>query len=115
PALLLGLLTAADRITLWMVLVLALALGMVEALDKPARQSFVIEMVGPRDLTNAVALHNIMVNAGKVGGPAIAGILITSIGLPPTFLLNAVSFLAVVASLAMMRRDQLYTTAPAQR
>lgn len=115
PALLLGVLTAADRITLWMVLVLALALGMVEALDKPARQSFVIEMVGHRDLTNAVALHNIMVNAGKVGGPAIAGILISTIGLPPTFLLNAASYLAVVASLVMMRHDQLQPATRAHR
>ncbi len=115
PALLLGILTATDRITLWMVLVLALALGAIEALDKPARQSFVIEMVGHRDLTNAITLHNIMINTGKVGGPAIAGVLITTVGLPPTFLLNAVSFVAVVASLAMMRRDQLHTAGPAQR
>lgn len=115
PALLLGILTAADRISLWMVLSLALALGAVEALDKPTRQSFVIEMVGHRDLTNALTLHNIMVNAGKIGGPAIAGVLITTVGLPSTFLLNAASFMAVVASLAMMRRDQLYTAGPAQR
>ncbi|NIS29279.1 MAG: MFS transporter, partial [Actinobacteria bacterium] len=65
------------------------SLGVIEALDKPARHSFVIEMVGPEHITNAVALNNIVLNAGKVVGPAVAGILISTVGLASTFLVNA--------------------------
>lgn len=115
PALLLGVLTATDLVTLWMVLALALALGLVEALDKPARHSFVIEMVGPQHVTNAVALNNIVLNAGKVVGPALAGVLISTVGLAYTFLLNAASYVAIVAALLLMRSDQLHAAPRAQR
>jgi predicted MFS family arabinose efflux permease len=115
PALLLGVLTATGVVTWWIVLVLALSLGLIEALDKPARHSFVIEMVGPQHITNAVALNTITLNAGKVVGPAVAGILISTVGLASTFLLNAVSYLAVVLALLAMRTDQLFPVVRATR
>lgn len=115
PALLLGVLTVTGLVTLWMVLVLALMLGLVEALDKPARHSFVIEMVGPEHVTNAVALNNIVLNAGKVIGPALAGVLISTVGLASTFLVNAVSYVAIVLALLLMRPDQLFPAARTRR
>ena len=115
PALLLGLLTASGAVTLWMILVLAFVLGTIEAFEKPARHSFPIEMVGPEHLTNAIALSTIVINAGRVVGPAIAGILITTVGLSASFLLNAVSFGAVVAGLLLMRPTQLHRSPPATR
>lgn len=115
PAVVLGVLTSTGHITLWLVLTLALCLGVTEALDKPARHSFVIEMVGAGQVTNAVTLNSIMMNAGKVGGPAIAGILISTIGLAPTFLINAASYLAIVVGLLLMRPDQLQRAIPTRR
>ena len=84
PALCLGVLTLTGTARIWIVLVLALVLGCIEAMDKPTRHTFVVEMVGRDHLTNAVALNNIVQNAGKVVGPAVAGILITALGLPST-------------------------------
>ena len=114
PALLLGLLTASGAVTLWMILVLALVLGLIESFEKPARHSFPIEMVGPAHLTNAIALSTIVINAGRVLGPAIAGILITTVGLSASFMLNSLSFGAVVAGLLLMRPGQLHRSPPAQ-
>ena len=115
PALLLGVLTATGTVRLWMVLVLALVLGSAEALDKPARHTFVIEMVGPRHVPNAVALNNITINAGKVVGPAVAGVLISTVGLAYCFFINAVSFAAVVAGLLLMRTELLERPVRAHR
>lgn len=115
PAILLGGLTATEHITLWMVLSLALTLGTIEALDKPARHSFVIEMVGPGQVTNAVTLNSIVVNASRVSGPAAAGILINTVGLGPTFIINAATFLAIVLALALIRADELERTPPTPR
>lgn len=115
PAVLLGVLTATEHITLWMVLVLALVLGIIEALDKPARHTFVIEMVGSGQVTNAVTLNSLVMNVGKVGGPAIAGVLINAVGLALTFVLNAVSFTAVVLGLLLMQADQLDRATPTRR
>ncbi|MGH8775974.1 MAG: MFS transporter [Jiangellaceae bacterium] len=115
PAVLLGVLIATDRVQLWMVLVLALCLGTIGALDKPARHTFVIEMVGPSRLTNAVTLNSIVINAGKVTGPAIGGVLIATVGLAPSFMINSVSYLAVVTGLLLMRTDQLQPAPPMRR
>lgn len=115
PAVLLGVLTATGQVTVWIVMALALALGCIEALDRPARQTFVIEMVGPRDLTNAVALNSIAINGGKVVGPAAAGILIATVGLATCFFVNALSFLAVVAALLFVRTSQLHRADRADR
>jgi MFS family permease len=113
PALLLGVLTATGAVTLWMVLVLALVLGCIECFEKPARHTFPVELVGKEHLTNAVALSNIVINAGKVVGPAVAGVLITTVGMASSFFVNAASFGAVLAGLLLMRPRQLHRSPPA--
>jgi MFS family permease len=113
PALCLGTLTATHSVRIWIVLVLALALGCIEAMDKPTRHTFVVEMVGRDHLTNAVALNNIVQNAGKVVGPAVAGILITTLGLPWAFFINAASFLTVIVGLLRMDTAKLSRPVPA--
>jgi MFS family permease len=98
PAALLGVLTATENITLWMVFVMAAILGTIEAFDKPARQTFIAEVVARDQLTNALTLNNITINAGKLIGPAIAGVLITGIGMAASFFVNAASFCASIWS-----------------
>lgn len=115
PAVALGVLSATGTITLWMILALALLLGTVEALDKPARHTFIMEMARPEHATNAVTLNSIVQNLGKVGGPAAAGVLIATVGIPLTFFLNAASFVAVIVGLALMRTDQIRRAVPAPR
>ncbi len=88
---------------IWEVIVLATLLGTVNAFDIPARQSFLIEMVGREDLLNAIALNSSMFNGARVAGPAIAGLLVAWVGEGWCFLLNALSYLAVIAGLFMMR------------
>ncbi len=111
-ALVLGLLAAADRVSLWMVFVLAFCLGWVNVFDNPARQTFVIEMVGKENLKNAVTLYSSLVNLSRVIGPAIAGGLIAFVGLAPCFILNGISYAAVVIMLAMMRPEELHPAPP---
>ena len=107
-ALALGLLVAGGSVKLWMVWVLALLMGTINAIDAPARQSFVVEMVGPEALANAVGLNSVIVNASRMVGPAIAGVLIVTVGMSWTFLLNAASFLAVLGALWAMRPADLH-------
>ncbi len=106
-ALVLGLLVASGAVRLWMVMALALALGGVHLFDNPARQSFVLEMVGPGRLANAVTLNSVIVNAARTLGPAAAGLLIATAGTAVCFLVNAGSYLLVVAAFALMRREEL--------
>ncbi len=115
PSLLLGILTLTHHINVALVLALALAGGVVDAFNKPARQSFPSEMVPVANLTNAVMLNNIIQDTGKVIGPAIGGVLIASVGLPATFFWNAISFVAVIVSLLLMRQDQLCAPVPVAR
>ena len=103
PSLLLGVLTLTHHINVGLVLGLAVVGGLIDALDKPARQSFPSEMVSAPHLANAVMLNNIVQDTGKVVGPAVAGVLIAAVGLPYTFFVNALSFLAVLAGLLLMR------------
>ena len=98
-ALVLGLLTITDRVQLWQVYLLALLLGMNNCFENPARQTFVLEMVGPKDLRNAVSLNAVLVNTARAVGPSIAGIIIVTGGIGLCFLLNGLSFLAVIISL----------------
>lgn len=114
-AFVLGLLTATGEIELWMVNVLAFALGVVTAMDNPSRQSFVHEMVGPEDLTNAVSLNTVVFNASRIVGPGIAGVLIATAGIAPSFFVNAASYLAVVLALALMRPADLHRGVRAER
>ncbi len=99
-AVLLGLLDLGGVVQLWHVYLIALLLGLVAAIDMPVRQSFVVEMVGPGELTNAVALNSAIFNSGRIVGPALSGILITVAGTGWSFLANATSTIAVVAGLA---------------
>lgn len=91
----------------WHVAALALALGCVNTFDLPARQSFVVEMVGKPDLASAVALNSAVFNGARIVGPAIAGILISQIGIAPAFLFNGLSFVAVIAALTQIRAEGL--------
>lgn len=93
---------------LWEVYLLALLLGVVNLFDNPARQSFVVEMVGPDDLPNAVSLNSIVMNGARIVGPAISGVLIATVGIAICFEANAASYLAVIAALVMMRRSELH-------
>ena len=111
----LGLLTVAGLVQLWHVYVFAFLLGCVAAFDSPARQTFVAELVGEADLSNAVALNSTSFNAARLIGPALAGILITAAGSGWLFLINAASFVAVIASLRLLRVDELHRTNRAVR
>lgn len=115
PSLLLGILTLTHHITVQLVLVLALTGGVVDALNKPARQSFPSELVPVAHLTNAVMLNNVIQDTGKVIGPAIGGVLIAGVGLPFTFFWNAMSFVAVIAALLLMGPDELAAPEPVGR
>jgi MFS family permease len=114
-ALILGILVATDRVSLWMVYILAFCLGWVNVFDNPARQTFVIELVGEDKLRNAVTLYSGLVNLSRVIGPTIAGALIAFVGLAPCFILNGISYVAVVIMLARMRRDELQITPPSPK
>ncbi|HEY5335575.1 MAG TPA: MFS transporter, partial [Mycobacteriales bacterium] len=114
-ALILGVLTVTHVVNVAEIFVLAFLLGLNNCFENPARQSFVLEMVGPRDLRNAVTLNSVLVNAARAVGPAIAGILIATVGTGPCFLVNAVSFIAVVYSLATMDTTKLAPTVPTGR
>ncbi|GAA4481590.1 MFS transporter [Rhodococcus olei] len=111
----LGLLTVTGTVQLWHVYVLAFLLGLGNSFENPARQAFVLEMVGPDDLRNAVSLNSVLVNAARAVGPAIAGIVIAAGGLGTCFLLNALSFVAVVVSLVRLDVDTLRPSPPARR
>jgi MFS family permease len=109
-ALVLGTLVLTGLVEVWHVYVLAFALGLGNAVDTPTRQSFVVEMVGPKDLPNAVGLGSASFNAARILGPATAGLLIVAFGGTGwVFVLNALSFVAVVAVLAGLRSDELHT------
>jgi len=114
-ALALGLLDLTGAVQLWHVYVLAFALGMTTAIDSPVRQSFVTELVGPSLLPNAVSLNSATFNTARVLGPAAAGLLIAASGTSWVFLINAASFLAVLAVLLLMRDDELFAGKPIAR
>jgi MFS family permease len=112
-ALMLGVLTIAGVVRLWHVYVFAFLSGSAAALDAPVRQTFVAEMVGDEDLTNAVALNSTSFNAGGWIGPAVAGLLIARVGLGWAFLLNGLSFGAVLISMSFFRLSELHASARA--
>ena len=102
-AFILAVLTLMSRIEVWHVLVLSILLGIVNAFDIPVRQSFVAEMVGREDLINAIALNSSMMNASRIVGPAIAGVLVATVGEGWCFLLNGLSYLAVIVCLVFIK------------
>jgi MFS family permease len=114
-ALALGLLVVTGLIELWHVYLLAFLSGCVNAVDMPARQTFVSDLVKDEELSNAVALNSASINIGQMVGPAIAGIMIAAVGTGWAFLINAVSFAAVLASLGLLRVAELHPNARATR
>ena len=92
-----------------MVYALVFVRGAVNAVDNPARQSFAIEMVGPENVVNAVALNSVIVHTSRILGPAIAGVVIALLGVGPCFLVNAFSFLAMIVALRRMDPAALQT------
>jgi len=106
-ALILGVLDVTGIVQYWQVLVLALLLGLVSAVDSPVRQSFAVEMVGPDDLTNAVGLNSTIFNSARILGPAVAGVVIAAVGTGWAFVANAISSIAVLTGLALMRPSEL--------
>ena len=114
-ALALGAVTAAGVVQVWMVYVLAFGLGVVTALDNPARRAFVPEMVAKQDIGNAVGLNSTVFTASRVIGPAVAALVIATLGVAWCFLLNAVSFGAVIWALAAMHPAELRAATPVVR
>jgi predicted MFS family arabinose efflux permease len=107
-ALVLGLLTLSGLVQVWMVAVLAVGLGLVNMVDIPTRQSFVHEMVGQERIANAVSLNSVVMNSARIVGPALAGLLIAGVGIAACFLVNAASYIAVIAGLWAMRPAELH-------
>lgn len=103
PALVLGVLVHLELVAVWIVMVAALVQGLADALDKPARLTYVNDIATPATLTNAVTLNGIIQDSGKVAGPALAGILISAVGLSAAFYINAASFLPVIVALLLIR------------
>jgi MFS family permease len=114
-ALFLGVLDVAGVVQYWHVIVLASTLGVIAAIDTPVRQSFVIEMVGKDDLTNAVAINSTIFNLGRILGPAIAGVVISAVGTGWAFIGNSASSIAVLIGLLLMRVEELTPSTPVQR
>ncbi|MFB6617142.1 MFS transporter [Streptomyces sp. NPDC085524] len=108
-------LTLAGHVQVWHVYLAAFLLGLVTVVDNPARQTFVPEMVGKKQLANAVSLNSANFQSARLVGPAIAGVLITAVGSGWAFLLNGLSFAAPVIGLLMMRTDELHPVEPQPR
>jgi len=114
-ALILGLLVATNIVQLWMVYVLAFLLGMVSVFDNPTRLTFYMELVGPEKLRNAVTLYSTLVNLSRIIGPALAAGLIASIGIAACFIINGISYFAVVIMLTMMHAEEMTICKPVPR
>ncbi|MEV0623634.1 MFS transporter [Nonomuraea sp. NPDC050404] len=115
-ALTIGILTMTGSAQVWHVYVMAFLLGMISCVEVPSRQAFVVEMVGRGDLPNAIALNSSIFNLARVVGPALAGVLIFVLGgTGPIFLINALTFSGVIASLIFMRKAELNPAPPVPR
>jgi MFS family permease len=111
-ALILGVLALTGEVRIWHVYALAFALGLVTVVDNPARQTFAVEMVGKAEMSNAIALNSAVFNLGRIAGPAVAGVVISIVGTPLAFIVNAASYVAVIIALKLMRPAELR---PAER
>jgi MFS family permease len=114
-ALALGVVTLTGVVELWMVYLLAAGFGTVTALDNPSRQTFVMEMVGPDGISNAVTLNSVVVNAARAIGPAIGGVIIATLGVGECFVFNAASYLAVIVAMCFIRTSELHPAARSAR
>jgi MFS family permease len=115
PALGLLAIVATGVVAPWMVMALVFVRGAVNAVDNPTRQSFAIEMVGADRVVNAVSLNSVLVHSARLVGPALAGILIATVGLEPCFALNALSFVAMIVALWGMEPAELRSAPPVDR
>jgi MFS family permease len=115
PALTLWALLISGNVTIWIVYALVLVRGTVNAIDNPARQAFVSEMVGSDRVVNAVSLNSVIVQTARIVGPALAGIVIAVLGVAPCFLVNGLSFVAMIVALRTMDPSQLVPTARTAR
>lgn len=104
-----------NTIHLWMVYILAATFGIINSLDSPTRQTFVFEMVGRDNLSNAITLNSTEINLARIIGPAIAGVIIAGAGLSICFFLNAISYLAVLICLFLMNSKELYMAEPVKK
>ncbi len=107
-AVVLWILAASGHVQIWEIYVLALLLGTTNSLDMPTRQSFVVEMVGREDLPNAVALNSSIFNLARIVGPGLGGLMIALTSVNTLFLINALSFIAVIGGLMMIRNSDLH-------
>jgi MFS family permease len=114
-ALVLGLLVATNRIELWMIYLLSWLTGCCTAIDMPTRQVFVAEIVGSDNIANAVGLNTITMNVARIVGPSIAGIVISTLGLGPCFILNGMSYAACFVCFALIDPRQLHAPEPVAR
>lgn len=114
-ALALGLLTVTHHVELWMVFILAGILGLTNCFENPTRQAFVLEMVGPEHLRNAVSLNSVLINVARAIGPAAAGMIIATGGIGVCFLINAVTFIAPLISLTTLNKAELQPSPPSGR
>ena len=111
----LGILTVTGAVQLWHVYSLAFLLGCVSAFDAPARQTFVSDLVGDEDLSNAVGLNSTSFNSARMIGPAASGMLIATVGTGWSFVINGLSFIAVLLSLCLLRVSELHASTRATR
>jgi MFS family permease len=114
-AMTLGVLTITGDIRLWMVYALASGLGLLQVVDNPARQLFALQLVGPEHLTNAITLNTVNMNLARIVGPAIGAGVISAIGVGQCFVVNACSFVVVIAALLAMRATEFHAKARAPR
>ncbi|GAA1900481.1 MFS transporter [Streptantibioticus ferralitis] len=113
--LVLAVLTLSGHVQVWHVYAIAFLLGVVTVVDNPTRQSFVVEMVGPKDVRNAVSLNSANFQTARLIGPAVAGVLITAVGSGWAFLINGLSFGAPLIGLLLMRQEELHQVEPTPR
>lgn len=114
-ALILGVLVYTDTIQIWMIYILATGVGVFNAVDNPTRRTFVLEMVGKKELSNAVTLFSTVFNLSRIIGPALAGLIIASAGLASCFLINGISFIAVLVCLYLMNSNEFNPVEPVKR
>jgi MFS family permease len=107
-ALILGILALTHTVQIWHVYALAFGLGLATVVDNPTRQAFAAEMVGRRGMANAIALNSAVFNLARIAGPAVAGLVISVLGTPAAFLVNAASYGAVLIGLKLMRPSELH-------
>jgi MFS family permease len=104
----LGILVATGEVRMWMVGILAVMLGFVSVVDNPTRQSLILELVGPDQIRNAVSLNSTEVNLARVIGPTLAGILVSTVGLSACFIVDGLSYFAVIVMLMRMREEEMF-------